>query len=149
MRYKHAFWIGLPFTVLGIGKAIHKFRNHHGLSCSGDHKHNHMLKFLSWRLGLSAEQQSDLHTLLKKTHSSMDGLKSKRKEITDKIIKSFSQDTFDTDAILKGFDSSDVEQVKSVLASTIAEFHKILTPLQREKVQEHLLKRHAHCHHWC
>jgi Spy/CpxP family protein refolding chaperone len=148
MKYKHAFLLSLPFTVLGLGKAIHKFRSHHGGSCCGDHKHKHFLKILSWRLGLSAEQQSNMYTLMKQTRSSMEEFKSKKSQIHEKLMKSFSQETFDTTELLNSVDSKDFDRAKSVLATAMSEFHKILTPLQREKVQEHLMRRH-HCHHWC
>jgi Spy/CpxP family protein refolding chaperone len=86
---------------------------------------------------------------MKQTGSSIEELKSKKSQIHEKLLQSFSQETFDTAELLATIDSKDFDKAKSVLANVMSEFHKILTPLQREKVQEHLMKRHSHCHHWC
>jgi Spy/CpxP family protein refolding chaperone len=151
MKYKHAFLIGLPFTVFGIGKALHKFRMHHGGCCgsTGEHRHGHMLKLLSWRLGLSAEQQSKLNDLMKKTHGSMDGMKSKREKFKEFIVNGFSKEKLDPDEIQNVLEPGDFEQLRTTFTTVLSEFHKILTPLQREKVQKHFMNKMAHGCHWC
>jgi len=150
MNYKHAFWIGLPFTVLGVGKAIHKFKEHHGSGmCCGSHRHEHLLKIFSWRLGLSPEQQSNLHMVFKQAKEALEPLILKKKQLHETLIKAFAQDTFNADEVLRSLDGKAFESVKSTIASVLAQAHKILTPLQREKLREHLSGRLAHCHHWC
>jgi Spy/CpxP family protein refolding chaperone len=150
MKFKHAFLIGLPFTVVGLGKVLHKFRMHHGGCCSsGEHRHGHMLKLLSWRLGLSAEQQSKLNDLMKKTHTSMDGVKTKREKLKEYIVNGFSKEKLDTQEIQSILEPGDFEQLRTSFATVLSEFHQILTPLQREKVQRHFMNKMGHGCHWC
>jgi Spy/CpxP family protein refolding chaperone len=149
MKYKHAFWIALPFAVIGLGKAIHKFKEHQGSGSCCDHKHHHLLKFLSWRLGLSPEQQSSLHKVFQQSREALEPLMAKKKQLHETLLKAFSQDTFDSDEILRSIDGKVFENVKSTIVSVLAQAHKILTPLQREKVRGHLSGCLAHCHHWC
>jgi Spy/CpxP family protein refolding chaperone len=148
MKYKHAFWIGLPFMVLGVGKAMHTFRGHQmggGPSCHG---RKHMFKFLSWRLGLSEEQQSNLHAVFTQVRESMGPLMTKKKKLHEALANAFSKETFDADEALRDFDGKDFETVKSKIAAALTQAHKILSPLQRERLREHFSTRLAHCHGW-
>ncbi len=147
MKYRKLFFLSLPFSLLGLKKII----SHHHHGCGGGHHHfhghghhrGHMMKFISWRLGLSPEQKTKLEELYNTMKSEGRPLSEKRDEIRKTFTEEFRKEQFAVDQLEKQLTPEMLGTAYELFLNGIREFHDILTPVQRDKVAAHFERRHC------
>ena len=145
MKYRKLFFLSLPFSLLGLKKII----SHHHHGCGGEHHHfhryghphGHMMKFISWRLGLSPEQKSKLEELYGKMKTEGKPLSEKHEEIRKTLTEEFRKEQFAADRLEKQLTPEMHDAAHELFLNGIREFHGILTPVQRDKVAAHFERR--------
>ena len=124
--------------VLGLGSALFVGCRHHG-----PHKGAaFMMDYMTEALNLNEEQQAKANAYKDEILAKTAAMRSEKKQMHDEIKAQLSSEEIDTSRVkeLVAEHRAGMDEVIDLLVDRIADFHRTLSPEQRDKLVEKLEK---------
>ncbi|MBN2009057.1 Spy/CpxP family protein refolding chaperone [candidate division KSB1 bacterium] len=111
---------------------------------SSERKTKWVVRKISRELKLNDEQKQNLETMIRDIHSKMEVLHMEKGTMLTVLTDEVQKDSIDADVLNNFFTDreTDFKEIRSYAIDKLVEFHKTLTPEQRQKLAEKMQEIH-------
>ena len=128
----HKKFIAICLVSLAIGAILFSACRHYGHEDRG----KRFAAYLADELELTTDQKAVLDRVHQQCHSKREEMRSSRMQVMEDTIARFKGDRFDREFLIGQMEivKPQMEEMATLFADGIAEFHSVLTPEQRGKL---------------